>query len=100
MLLFLFIALIGAAMISYGQDSLAKRLKDTVAKKDIVKEKPIADSVEYISNDDLNKMYKYIGDRTSGTQYFDIFMALDNAIKDVKSKAADRYRKKKKRDNK
>ena len=86
-------ALLIAALISKAQDSLVKKPVDSVAKKPL--EKPIADSVEYISNKDLDKIYRMISDNTNGTTYFNVFLPLDNAIKTIKREAADRYRKRK-----
>lgn len=88
------LALLIAALISKAQDSLSNKTpKDTAAKKPV--EKPIADSVEYISNKDLDKIYRMISDNTNGTTYFNVFLPLDNAIKTIKREAADRYRKRK-----
>jgi len=56
----------------------------------------LSDSLAYITNEDINGIYRYISDRTSGTQYFEIFVVLDKAIRETKKKAEDRYRKKKK----
>ena len=97
MLLLLMIGVLFAGFIAKAQDTLKHKSSGNgkVLDSADVKEKPIADSVEYISNNDLKNIYRYISDRTSGTQYFEIFLVLDNAIKDVRQKAAIRYRKKK-----